>query len=103
MFDDIIQLKKRKLKATWTLEVAKEYEKLCRKKVTDMYGVEIKPGYMVLIHCTEEKPKKAKVVNIFLDNSTINEPGYWVDIDDGSGVQGVMSYIIEVIGENNNV
>lgn len=76
MFDDI--LKKR------------------RTIVRDINGVEIKPGQTVIIHYTEEKPKKSKVIEVFSNNPTLSEIGFWVDVDDGSGVEGIMSYMIEV-------
>ena len=64
--------------------------------VVDKNGVEIKVGQTVIIRHTEELPRTSRVVEVNEDNPTKNEPGYWVEIDDGSGQEGMMSYILEV-------
>jgi len=64
--------------------------------VTDMNGVEILKGAPVIVH-QEEGQRTAQVVEPFPDNPTVNQPGWWVDIDSGDGVEGMMSYILEVI------
>lgn len=66
------------------------------KMVTDKNGVEIIKGQTVIVH-QEEEIRKAKVVEPFADNPTVKFPGWWVDIDFGDGIQGMMSYILEVI------
>ena len=73
--------------------------------VKDMNGVEIKSGQTVLVHQTDllEGIKIAIVEEVFPDNPTCNEPGFWVDIKDDIGVEGMMSYILEVKGGINNV
>lgn len=67
--------------------------------VKDINGVEIKNGDRVIIHQIEEQ-RTAEVVEIFLDSPTINQPGYWVDVMEGEYVEGIMSYILEVIPSN---
>ena len=64
--------------------------------VTDMKGVEIFKGQMVIVY-QEEGQRIAQVVKTFPDNPTVNEPGWWVDIDGGEGPEGMMSYILEVV------
>jgi len=64
--------------------------------VTDMNGIEILKGASVIVH-QEEGQRTAQVVKPFPDNPTVIQPGWWVDIDSGDGVEGMMSYILEVI------
>ncbi len=64
--------------------------------VIDMNGVEILKGAPVIVH-QEEGQRTAQVVEPFPDNPTANQPGWWVDIDSGDGVEGMMSYILEVV------
>lgn len=66
--------------------------------IYDMNGIELKRGQKVRVH-QEEEISTAEVVNTFKSNPspTTNEPGYWVDINKGDGVQGMMSYILEVL------
>ena len=66
------------------------------KTVVDMNGVEIKKGQLVIVH-QDEGDRIAKVVEPFPGAPTMNAPGFWVDIDGGEGVEGMMSYILEVI------
>ena len=63
--------------------------------VTDMNGVEILKGASVIVH-QEEGQRIAQVVEPFPGSPTVNQPGWWVDIDSGDGVEGMMSYILEV-------
>ena len=63
--------------------------------VVDMNGIEIKAGQCVKVH-QDEGTRRAIVVKPFPDDPTVNEPGHWVDISDGSGLEGMMSYILEV-------
>lgn len=63
--------------------------------VKDMNGVEIVKGQTVIVH-QDEGDRVATVIEPFPDNPTINEPGFWVDIDGGDGTEGMMSYILEV-------
>lgn len=64
--------------------------------VVDRNGVEIIKGQTVVVY-QEVEIRRAKVVEPFPDNPTTNFPGWWVDIDFGDGVQGIMSYVLEVI------
>ena len=64
--------------------------------VTDMNGIEILKGAPVIVH-QEEGQRMAQVVEPFPNNPTVNQPGWWVDIDSGDGVEGMMSYILEVV------
>ena len=66
--------------------------------VVDQNGVEIVPGQSVIVH-QDEGDSVAAVVEPFADCPTVNSPGHWVDIDKGEGVEGMMSYILEVLGE----
>lgn len=66
------------------------------KTVKDINGVEIKKGDTVIVH-QEEGDRMATVIEPFPDCPTKNEPGHWVDINDGSGDEGMMSYILEVV------
>ena len=63
--------------------------------VTDMNGVEIKKGCAVIIH-QDDGTRTALVVQLFDDCPTVNQAGWWVDVDGGDGVEGMMSYILEV-------
>ena len=64
--------------------------------IKDINGVEIKVGQSVTVH-QDEGPRQAMVAEV-LDPAcpTVNEPGFWVDIDDGSGLEEMMSYILVV-------
>ena len=64
--------------------------------VIDKNGTEIIKGQTVTVY-QEEEVRKAKVIEPFPNCPTVNEPGWWVDIDFGDGVQGMMSYILEVV------
>jgi len=66
------------------------------KKVVDKNGVEIVAGQLVRVH-QDDGVGTAKVVEVLRENPTVLEPGFWVDIDGGDGVEGMMSYILEVI------
>ena len=66
--------------------------------VTDMNGVRIKEGDTVRVHQDDEK-RIAKVVDIKDPMPTTKYPGWWVDIDGGQGVEGMMTYILEVLAE----
>lgn len=63
--------------------------------VVDMKGNEILPGQTVIVYQTEQM-KEAKVVDIFPDTPTINQNGFWIDIDFGEGPEGIMSYLVKV-------
>lgn len=82
------------LRKTKLLEEAKE-EILTKTKVKDMNGVEIKPSCLVFVH-QEEETRKGVVIEVFPDRPTGNGAGFWVDINCGEGVEGMMSYILEV-------
>lgn len=65
--------------------------------VLDRNGVKMEPGQTVRVH-QDEGIRMAKVVEVFPDDPTINEPGHWVDIQKGGdGIEGMMSYILEVV------
>ena len=66
-----------------------------------MNGVEIINGALVIIH-QEEGQRTAHVVDVFHNCHTVNKPGWWVDIDGGDGPEGMMSYILEVVGEKDH-
>ncbi|KKM60124.1 hypothetical protein LCGC14_1545000 [marine sediment metagenome] len=65
--------------------------------VIDMHGIVIKKGAVVVVH-QDEGDRIAQVVEPFPGCPTVNQPGWWVDIVDGNGVEGMMSYILEVEG-----
>lgn len=67
--------------------------------VKDRNGVEIIPGQTVVVY-QKEGVREATVKAVFPDRPTFKESGFWVDIDFGDGLQGMMSYILEV--KNNN-
>ena len=65
--------------------------------VRDRNDVEIKAGQRVLVH-QDEGTRKAIVIKPFPDNPTVNEQGYWVDINiDSLGTFGMPSNLLEVI------
>ena len=68
------------------------------RTIVDMNGVTISNGDMVRVH-QDEGPRISKVVDISDPVPTLNSPGWWVDIDSGDGVEGMMSYILEVLTE----
>jgi len=69
------------------------------ERVLDMNGVEIHKGQRVRVH-QEECVSFAIVVDTFDgSNPTSKALGHWVDIQRINGVEGMMSYILEVIGE----
>lgn len=65
--------------------------------VFDRNGVKLVEGQPVLVH-QDDGVREAVVVAPFLDCPTVNQPGFWVDIDDGQGVTGMPSYLLEVLG-----
>lgn len=67
--------------------------------VTDMKGVQIRCGQRVVVH-TDDGSHTAEVNDDLLDPTpTKIKPGFWVDVDDGNGLCGQPSYILEVINE----
>lgn len=64
--------------------------------VVDQNGVEIVAGQSVIVH-QDDGDHDATVLEPFEDCPTVNERGHWVDIDKGEGVEGMMSYILEVL------
>ena len=66
--------------------------------ILDMNGVELKKGQIVRVH-QEEEVSTAWIVDTFADRpiKTKHQPGYWIDINKGDGIEGMMSYILEVI------
>ena len=68
-------------------------------KVVDSKGIPIRVGDRVRVN-TIENTRLATVVEIANPPApTHNNPGFWVDIDDGraEGREGFMSYALEVI------
>lgn len=63
--------------------------------VTDQNGLEIINGQRVIVH-QDEGDSIATVVETFSECPTVVSPGHWVDINKGEGVEGMMSYILEV-------
>ena len=66
--------------------------------VVDMNGVKIKKGQDVLVH-QEDGVSHGVVVETMEDSPTVNEPGHWVDIYRGDGLEGMMSYCLEVVAD----
>lgn len=66
--------------------------------VMDMNGVPIYEGDRVKVH-QEEEVSLATVMDISNPVPTKRSNGYWVDIekDDKQGLEGMMSYILEVV------
>ena len=59
----------------------------------DFKPLRIRPGTKVIVH-QDEGPRLAKVV-CRTGSPTLIEPGEWIDIDSGSGVEGMPSYLLE--------
>ena len=58
------------------------------------------PGDLVTVHQDMTPTWCATIVQAFPDRPTVNAPGYWVDIDNGSGLaEGVPSYILKQVGD----
>jgi hypothetical protein len=66
------------------------------QRVLDMNGVEIIKGANVIVH-QEDGKHPAVVADVFPDSPTKKENGFWCDVDKGDGLEGMMSYIIEVV------
>lgn len=66
--------------------------------IVDINKKEIKVGSNILVH-QDEEVRKAVVVDLFPDEPTTNEKGFWVDIRIGKNkrIEGMMSYILEVV------
>lgn len=66
--------------------------------ITDMNGQPILEGSRVRVH-QEEEISLATVMDVSLNSPTVRDNGWWVDIekDDKQGLEGMMSYILEVI------
>lgn len=65
--------------------------------ILDKNKREIRVGDLVLIHQKElDVPRRARVVELTL-SATMLAAGYWVDVDGGQGIEGLPSYILEVI------
>lgn len=78
-------------------------------EVFDMNGVLLKKGQRVRVH-QEDFISEAIVVDDFTNISpTLKKPGWWVDIEKCGdytmykGVEGMMSYILEVIDHTESV
>ena len=65
----------------------------------DRKGTPIRKHDYVRVCYSEEEPTVAKVCSSqYLPlKPTTNEPGYWIEIDEGTGPQGMMSYLLEVL------
>ena len=65
--------------------------------VIDRNGIAIEGGQTVLVH-QDDVTREALVVEPFPNTPTVNAPGHWVDVNiGGRGVEGMMSYILEVL------
>ena len=67
-------------------------------EVLDMNGVVIQVGCKALVH-QDEGISTCTVYDVFPDYPTVNQEGYWVDIekDEGEGLELMMSYVLEVV------
>lgn len=63
-----------------------------------MNGVPIRNGDRVRVH-QKEGISLATVMDVSNPNQTWSQPGHWIDIekDDKQGLEGMMTYILEVI------
>ena len=66
---------------------------------TDRLGNELHAGDSITVYQKEETTK-AKVLEASKDRPTINEKGWWIEIDRGDGPEGMMSYILEIASPN---
>lgn len=67
--------------------------------VTDINGTLITAGCRVRVH-QDDQIRDATVVEVFPGSPTVNSDGHWVDVsfdEDNGLVDGIMSYICEVI------
>lgn len=69
--------------------------------VVDQNGIEIFTGQTVSVHQYEGN-SIATVIETFPDSPTVKQPGHWVDINRGDGVEEMMSYILEVVNRGEN-
>jgi hypothetical protein len=67
-------------------------------KITDMFGKELKARQIVKVH-QDDEVSTAWIVDTFAKDPspTVNEAGWWVDINKGCGVEGMPSYLLEVL------
>jgi len=65
-------------------------------KALDRKDVEINNGDYVIVY-QDDKRSLGKVVDATPNRETVNEHGYWIDIDRGDGIDGIPSYLLEVI------
>jgi hypothetical protein len=66
--------------------------------IRDMGGRRVTVGSKVRVH-QEDRIRTAVVHKLQLNQPTKNAPGYWVDIDSGEGLEGMPSYLLEVIDD----
>ncbi len=64
--------------------------------VVDRLGVPIQVGHKVRVF-QDEETTTGVVAEVMSDSPTVNEVGHWVDINRGEGLEGMMSYVLEVL------
>ena len=64
--------------------------------VVDMNGNEILAGQMVMVR-QDDGISYATVIKPMPDQPTVNQEGHWVDINKGGGIEGMPSYLLEVV------
>lgn len=67
-----------------------------RSEVYDKNGEKIKLGQNVLVH-QDDKVSEAQVFEIFYDRCTLANDGCWIYIYRSGGLEGMPSYLLEVI------
>jgi len=67
-------------------------------KVKDRNGRSIAKRQMVRVHFEDQEPREYEVVEVFPDNPTSNQPGYWIDVATEGGITCAMSYQCEILG-----
>lgn len=63
--------------------------------VYDMFGVELGVGMEVRVH--QEEEVTLAVIEEITSSPTKLQAGYWIDVERGEGLEGMPSYILEVI------
>lgn len=75
-----------------------EKQKECNKIAKDVNGIEIKKGQTVTVCNANVFSGSTYIVHkIFYDRPTRDHPGFWVDISSCCGIEGMMSYVLEIV------